>query len=341
MKENTPFLSVVCTLYNRAGSIGKTLGSILPFLREEDEFILVDDGSTDGGGEIVKSAFEGRPNCFYYHQNNKGLTVAFNRCLDIARGEFIVNIDSDDYFTDTGLNTIRRVLVERNPDMLHYGWLEIDADGIVSEHPNFPEECHFVSREEMLSSKVFQSRAGSVINGYVRKAIRRSIIGELRLEPPDRGGDNPFIAQVFTRCTSLSAIRDLCYVYVITANSVSRSNNNVAYNKADLERWLRTIPFFLSFGRKDEYPLVEAAKIFYSYRDYCLAAVTEDSFEPLFAKNAARTICENQRMILQKRSCKGSFMDRLFLRFPKLAVSLVRRFYRKRGDANSSGKYSF
>lgn len=336
-----PFLSVVCTLFNRESSIEKTLNSVLPYLSDDDEFILVDDGSTDQGGRIVKKAFEGRKNCHYFYQENKGLTIAFNRCLDCARGEYIVNIDSDDYFTESGLKIIRDTLRERNPDMLHYGWLEIGPDGLVTEHPNFPEECHFNSRKAMLASKVFQSRAGSVINGYVRKAIRRSVIGDMRLEPPDKGGDNPLIAKIFLKCNSFSAIRDLCYVYVVTPNSVSRTKTNSEYSKTALSRWIRTVPYFVNNGKEEEFPLVEAIKIFYAYRDYCFASISEKTFDRPFARKAAKLILKNRKMIMQKRHFKGAVIDNLYLRAPRIAVILVNMFYKGQTNANSAGKYAF
>jgi glycosyltransferase involved in cell wall biosynthesis len=92
-----PFVSVVIPLYNKAHCILKTLSSVASQGRTDFEVIVVDDGSTDGGGELVKAA--GIPGLRLIQQENAGVSAARNRGIAAARGEWIAFLDGDDLWS--------------------------------------------------------------------------------------------------------------------------------------------------------------------------------------------------------------------------------------------------
>jgi len=93
---NTPEVSVVMSVYNGAVHLEETLGSVLSQEGCDLEFIVVDDGSTDGTGRILDewAARDGRLRVI--HQENTGLTRALIRGCAEARGEFIARQDAGD-----------------------------------------------------------------------------------------------------------------------------------------------------------------------------------------------------------------------------------------------------
>jgi glycosyltransferase involved in cell wall biosynthesis len=89
-----PKVSVLIPCYNADKYIGETLESVFRQTWPELEVIVVDDGSTDGSADVVRS-FE-RPNLHFVQQPNRGSIVARNLCCSYATGEFVQYLDSDD-----------------------------------------------------------------------------------------------------------------------------------------------------------------------------------------------------------------------------------------------------
>ncbi|WP_326740744.1 glycosyltransferase family 2 protein [Streptomyces sp. NBC_01022] len=91
-------LSVIVPFYNVQTYAPDTLRSLLANAREDFEFILVDDCSTDGTADILHRAQEDIPGVVVLrHEQNGGLATARNTGLDAARGEYIAFLDGDDW----------------------------------------------------------------------------------------------------------------------------------------------------------------------------------------------------------------------------------------------------
>jgi glycosyltransferase involved in cell wall biosynthesis len=89
---NTPFISVIVPLYNTEKYIDEALQSLLHQTYKIDQIIVIDDGSTDKGAEIVKKY----PQIELYQQENQGLKKTLNIGLSKATGDYIGFLDADD-----------------------------------------------------------------------------------------------------------------------------------------------------------------------------------------------------------------------------------------------------
>jgi glycosyltransferase involved in cell wall biosynthesis len=106
-----PKVSVVIPTYNRAHFISDAIQSILTQSFRDSEIIIIGDGSTDNTAEVV-SAFP----VIYSCEENKGVSVARNRGIELAQGEYIAFLDSDDIFMEDALAKGVEVL-DKHPEV--------------------------------------------------------------------------------------------------------------------------------------------------------------------------------------------------------------------------------
>ena len=103
----SPVLSVVMPLYNKEKEVGRALRSVQAQTVIDWEMIVVNDGSTDGGPEIVQRLDDGR--IILLHQLNAGVSAARNRGIQESRADLIVFLDADDEWASDFLETILRL----------------------------------------------------------------------------------------------------------------------------------------------------------------------------------------------------------------------------------------
>lgn len=89
-------VSVIMPVYNGEATILKAIESVLDQTYRDYELIIIDDGSTDNTGDICKKIIDKRMK--YVHVSNYGVSRARNYGLNLANGEYIVFIDSDDLY---------------------------------------------------------------------------------------------------------------------------------------------------------------------------------------------------------------------------------------------------
>lgn len=90
-------ISIVVPIYNVEAYLEKCVESILAQTLREIEIILIDDGSTDGCAKIVDDLAARDDRIVAIHQNNSGYGAVVNRGINLARGEYVGIIESDDW----------------------------------------------------------------------------------------------------------------------------------------------------------------------------------------------------------------------------------------------------
>ena len=98
---NSPFFSVIVPVYNVEKYLPECIESVLNQSFGDFELILVDDGTKDNSGVICDEYAQKDARVKVIHQDNAGQAVARNTGTDIAQGEYIIYLDSDDYICDS------------------------------------------------------------------------------------------------------------------------------------------------------------------------------------------------------------------------------------------------
>ena len=118
MNNYNPILvSVYITNFNYGKYIKQSIESVLNQSIQNFELIIIDDGSSDNSREIIES-YENNSKIKIVYQNNKGLTTSNNVALKLSQGEFIVRLDSDDFFHKDALKNLLKGFHSNNIGMV-------------------------------------------------------------------------------------------------------------------------------------------------------------------------------------------------------------------------------
>lgn len=127
--SSNPLVSVITPTFNRADYLPFAVESVLSQSVSDFELIVIDDGSTDGTAELMER-YLADSRIRYLKQENQGQSVARNRGIAEARGQFICFLDSDNAWVSTKLETSLKAF-EENPeaDIVYGDFITIDGEG--------------------------------------------------------------------------------------------------------------------------------------------------------------------------------------------------------------------
>lgn len=128
---NSPLITVYITNYNYGKYLCESIESVFGQNIDDYELYIIDDGSTDNSRELLKK-YQQRENVYIIYQKNKGLIASNNLALKLARGEFIIRLDADDYLEAHALEILSTELL-KNPDtaLVFPDYYLVDEDGEV------------------------------------------------------------------------------------------------------------------------------------------------------------------------------------------------------------------
>lgn len=130
-----PHISVVIPAYNHEHFVGPAIDSVLNQTCPDLELIVIDDGSTDNTGEVVKGYTDTR--LHYYYQENQDAYNAINRGISLCKGTYIAILNSDDLYTLDRLEILLGFCKKNNAVCAFSDVIPIDDDNITYEDPAF------------------------------------------------------------------------------------------------------------------------------------------------------------------------------------------------------------
>ena len=125
----TQMISIIVPVYNVAQYLERCIRSILGQSYPQIEIILVDDGSTDGSGEICDRWQKKYQEIVVIHQKNNGVSSARNAGLRRATGMYVGFVDPDDYIDENMYRSLYACLIDNDADVAACSWLDEYEDG--------------------------------------------------------------------------------------------------------------------------------------------------------------------------------------------------------------------
>lgn len=119
--------SVVVPVYNAEKYLTQCIESIITQSFKEFELILVDDGSTDGSGQICDMFAEAHENIRVIHKKNEGQVKARIDGVNASKGEYILFGDADDWFEKDALQTVYKIVKKENPELILFDFQQVES----------------------------------------------------------------------------------------------------------------------------------------------------------------------------------------------------------------------
>lgn len=225
-------LSIIIPFYNVERFISRCLDSVYRQDIPEDEYevICVDDCSPDDSISIVEAYAENHPNLkIVRNKVNRKLGGARNAGMDVATGEYIWFIDSDDLIEDNVLGVLCSTAEKEDLDVLHFNY------------ENYPirTPLHIINSQELMTGpQMFFSKSFKWHHDLVtawRKLYRRTFLLENQIAFAENimYEDNDYAIMVFAKANRVRHIDLVAYNYSINPDSITRTG----YSPEHIKYW--------------------------------------------------------------------------------------------------------
>lgn len=209
-------VSVIIPAYNAEKYIIACLESVYHQTYKNIEVILVDDGSKDNTYTIASEYLYGKENSIVFKQENQGVCSARNKGIDLATGEYIMFLDSDDYMPDNAIESLYSDIVATNADL---------AVGRVcgeNDKNKYPDRLTAVWRGK--ESLIEELDDNPLLYGCVSKLFKRSFVGDIRFVVGRKAHEDGFFTFLVLLKQPTVSVRDQCtYVYRYNPESASHA----------------------------------------------------------------------------------------------------------------------
>lgn len=212
-------ISVVVPVYNVEPFLECCIDSIVNQTYKNLEIILVDDGSPDQSPNICDAWAKKDKRIHVIHQTNGGAGKARNRALDIAQGEFVTFVDSDDYISPIMFEFLYQQFKE-DVDIVECSYLTTKNDSMQFDDYNAPYYTKCVTAEEAVRENIVDQIFRQLI---WNKMYRKSVIGDVRFPIGKRIDDEFWTYQVLGKARKLVYTDKVLYAYRQQGESVMHS----------------------------------------------------------------------------------------------------------------------
>ena len=242
-------------VYNAEKTIERAILSIINQTYNNIELILINDGSIDGTENIIKKYIEkeNKIDIKYYFQKNSGPSIAKNLGIDMAKGEYILFVDSDDTISE---NYIESLVINQKEGTLIGASYKIIRDTEKNDNGIIITNKIYDIRNEILNDLVVGKLNGFVVLYLFNKEQMKDIYFEKDIRYME---DTLFLIKYIIKnnINNIIYLKDVHYNYYQTDGSITNNTNKIIKNILSFTNSIRKIENIIS---KEEKELKEICK---------------------------------------------------------------------------------
>lgn len=221
-------LSIIVPIYKVERYLKKCVDSLLNQDIDNYEIILVDDGSTDSCPQICEEYAAQYSHIRVVHRENGGLSAARNSGIEVAKGAYLMFVDSDDFIEPNVLSMLVEQIERDHLDVLRYKHQYVDANGLpYNPYKSDPYGRHNYSAEVTDGITFLNTRFGTTCYAWAF-VVRRELFEDCIFTPGIYFEDTDWTPRMLIKAKRVASIDCMVYNYLLTrqgsiTNAVNRS----------------------------------------------------------------------------------------------------------------------
>ena len=244
-------ISVIIPVYNVEKYLEKCVDSIINQTYKNLEIILVDDGATDNSGKMCDEFAKRDSRIKVIHKENGGLSDARNFGLDVATGEYIAFVDSDDFLDKDFYEYLMKLKDKTSSDIVECNFIRAyEEDLDIFEFPERKEEA-IITTGNMGALELLMSDDDEISTNAVvvwNKIYKKSLFDGIRFPKGKTHEDQFTTYRLLAKCECFTTSNQFKYGYFQRKNSIVNSTFNI--NRFDT---FEAFDNFLEFFEKNGY----------------------------------------------------------------------------------------
>ncbi len=219
-------LSIIVPIYGVEQYLRKCVDSLLnqDIPSSEYEIILVDDGGKDACPQICEDYAAVHENIRVVHRENGGLSAARNSAIEIAQGEYVMFVDSDDYIKPNVLSGLLSQMERDNLDVLRYNYQNINEQNEVF-HPFKAAQRDMNYSESVVDGEIFlNERLGPACYAWVF-VLKRELLEGCIFTPGIYFEDTDWTPRMLLKAKRVASTPMIVYNYLWREGSITLPDN--------------------------------------------------------------------------------------------------------------------
>lgn len=233
MLNNLPLVTIIIPIYNAEKFLDKCLKSIVMQSYQNLDIILIDDGSKDRSSEKCDCWVNKDKRISVVHKKNEGVSIARNTGMDMAKGQYICFVDSDDWLPSDAIQKLVDCIVEDESD---FGCGATKKVGVYSS-PVYSIGGGFTCTTNDTELMITFMRYLKGVSAPWGKIYKKSIIDKYRIFFPEGiayGEDSIFLWNYLSYCNKIAVSSECVYFY-----SMLNDGNASQRFYPDLYKWTK------------------------------------------------------------------------------------------------------
>lgn len=320
MLSSYPLVTVIIPIYNVEDYLDKCLESVVSQTYSNLEIVLINDGSTDGSNDIIKRWRKKDQRIVAIYQKNQGLSAARNTGLNIAKGDWIAFVDSDDFVSENYIQEMIQAAVDNTADLVICQINKTIGNSISSVTSS--QKGIYNSQE--FWKLFFEKKSDDALVVAWNKLYSKEIFNNLRYKRGIINEDEQILYSVIKKCKKIIILPQALYFYRLGREDsiMTKVNKTTAIRK----KYYRI--------------LLERADNFYKNDQLTYAMFTyKEIMAKLTGELSANYSVDNERTFwylfcniknrIKKQNIKSDFTLKIYLHFPRMVylIKLLKKKY--------------